>query len=139
LIRFAVVVLLTLSLAACSGGRIWPFGKQAPRAPETASTFVFEGNGASVPQYWRRNTVVIDLQGVGGSGAMTARLGDGHRWPMRVAVRVRPGSFGELEVYGAQRVILPVPEDGTAFVDLELPSSIYRRDTAALQISWRAR
>ena len=27
----------------------------------------------------------------------------------------------------------------TAFVDLELPSSIYRRDTAALQISWRAR
>lgn len=139
MIRFAVVVLLTLSLAACSGGRIWPFGKQTPPTQETASTFVFEGSGSNIPQYWRRNTVVIDLQGVGGSGALSARLGDGHRWPMRVAVRVRPGSFGELEVNGAQRVILPVPEDGAAFVDLELPSGIYRRDTVALEIRWRAR
>ena len=33
-----------------------------------------DGTPASYPQYWSRNTLVIDLSGVGGSGNVAARL-----------------------------------------------------------------
>src|SRR5215471_13117572 len=49
-------------------------------------------------------------------------------WPVRLAVRVMPGSLGELDVRGAQRVVLPIVPAGGKPVDLELPPvSIHRR------------
>ena len=139
LLRILMVLLLSLSLSGCAGHRIWPFGKKAPLVPETAAVFVVGGGGPSVAQFWQRNAVVMDLQGLTGSGTVVAQLAEGYRWPSRVVLRVRPGSVGELEVVGAQRLILPVAVDGTAPIDLELPPSVYRRDTPGLTISWRNR
>ncbi|MEZ5474453.1 MAG: hypothetical protein R3E72_05535 [Steroidobacteraceae bacterium] len=138
LLRIVIIALLSLSLAACSGHRIWPFGKKAPQTPETSSVLVFEG-GENIPQYWQRNAVVIDLQGVAGAGHLAAKLAAGHSWPPRIKLRVRAGSFGELEVRGAQRIILPNPPDRTELIELDLPPAVYRHDTPQLDISWRSR
>ena len=78
-----------------------------------------DGSAASFPQYWKRNTLVIDLSGVGGAGSFAARLPEETTWPVRVAVRVRPGSVGQIEIQGEERSVLPVSNEGTANIDLE--------------------
>ena len=80
--------------------------------------------------------MVIDLTGVGGQGSVTARLPEETTWPVRVALRVRPGGVGQLEVQAEERNILPVTTEGTKDVDIELPASLYTPKTAAIYISW---
>lgn len=138
--RLAVLVVCSLSLGACgSMSKLWPFGKKTKAAPEAVSELQLvnaDGSPASYPQYWSRNALVIDLSGVGGSGSVAAKLPPETIWPVRVAVRVRPGSVQQIEIQGEERNVLAVSNDGTKLIDLELAPSVYTPNTAAIYISW---
>ncbi len=95
-----------------------------------------DGSGATYPQYWVRNTLVIDLSGISGQGGFAARLPEEATWPVRVAVRVQPGSVGQLEVQAEERNILPVTTQGAKPVDIELSPTLYTPKTAAIYIAW---
>jgi hypothetical protein len=138
--RLALVVAGCLALCACATtSKLWPFHKKPKPAPEAVHEFDLvnsDGTPASFPQYWQRNTVVIDLSGISGSGNVAARLPADTTWPVRVAVRVRPGSVQQLEIQGEERNVLPVSAEGTKLIDLELAPSVYTPKTAAIYISW---
>jgi hypothetical protein len=119
--------------------KIWPFHKKPKPVPEAVSELTLvnaDGSAATFPQYWKRNTLVIDLSGVSGQGSVAARLPEETTWPIRVAVRVRPGSVGQLEVQAEERNVMPVTPEGADLVDIELPPSVYTPNTAAIYISW---
>lgn len=137
--RLAAVALASLVLTACSTPKIWPFYRKPKPAPEAVQELELvnaDGTPASFPQYWKRNALVIDLSGASGSGSVTARLPAESSWPVRVAVRVRPGSVQQVEVLGEERSVLPVASEGSWPIDLELAPSVFRRGTAALYIHW---
>ena len=140
--RLALVAAFCLALSACGTlhmPKIWPFYKKPKPGPEAVNELTLvnaDGSGASYPQYWKRNTLVLDLSGVSGQGSVAARLPEETTWPVRVAVRVRPGSVGQLEVQAEERNILPVTSEGTKVVDIELSPSLYTPKTAAIYISW---
>jgi hypothetical protein len=130
-----------LALTACSlhMPKVWPFYKKPKPLPEAVNELTLvnaDGSGATYPQYWVRNTLVIDLSGVTGQGSVAARLPEETTWPVRVAVRVRPGSVGQLEVQAEERNILPVNDQGLKPVDIELSPSLYTPKTAAIYIAW---
>lgn len=134
-----LVVACSLALSACAMPKIWPFYKKPKPAPEVVHEVDLvnaDGSAANYPQYWKRNALVIDLSGVSGSGAVTAKLPEDTTWPVRVAVRVRPGSVQQLEIQGEERNVLPVAPEGSDPVDLELTASLYTPQTAAIYISW---
>jgi hypothetical protein len=119
--------------------KIWPFYKKPKPVPEAVNELTLvnaDGSAASHPQYWVRNTLVIDLTGAAGQGGVTARLPEESTWPVRVAVRVRPGSIGQIEVQAEERNILPVTPEGAKPVDIELSNSLYTPKTAAIYLSW---
>ena len=140
----SLLVACALCLPACSSIRmphVWPFYKKPKPAPEAVLELNLvnaDGSTASFPQYWKRNTLVIDLSGVSGAGTLTARLPEETTWPVRMAVRVRPGSVGQVEIQGEERSVLPVSSDGTSNIDLEILPSAYTPKTAAIYISWGA-
>jgi hypothetical protein len=140
--RLALVAAFCLALSACGTlhmPKIWPFYKKPKPGPEAVNELTLvnaDGSGASYPQYWKRNTLVLDLSGVSGQGSVAARLPEETTWPVRVAVRVRPGSVGQLEVQAEERNILPVTAEGNKVVDIELSPSLYTPKTAAIYISW---
>lgn len=119
--------------------KIWPFYKKPKPAPEVVNEVNLvlpDGSAANYPQYWKRNTLVIDLSGVAGQGSVAARLPEEATWPVRLALRVRPGSVGQLEVQADQRNVLPVTATGGDVVDIELPPSLVRPTNSAIYISW---
>ena len=119
--------------------KIWPFYKKPKPGPEAVNELTLvnaDGSAATFPQYWQRNTLVIDLSGVSGQGNVAARLPEETTWPVRVALRVQPGSVGQLEVQAEERNILPVSAEGVRPVDIELAPSLYTPKTAAIYISW---
>ena len=141
----AALAVCSLGLGACSTihnmhmPHVWPFYKKpkaGPQAVHELNLVNADGSEAGFPQYWKRNTLIIDLSGVSGSGNVAARLPDQTTWPVRVAVRVRPGSVQEIEVLGEERNVLAVTPDGVDPIDLQLASSVYRPTTAAIYISW---
>jgi len=140
--RLTLVAACCLALTACgslSMPKVWPFYKKPKPAPEAVSELNLvnaDGSAASYPQYWKRNTLVIDLSGVSGQGSVAARLPEDTTWPVRVAVRVRPGSVGQLEVQAEERNVLPVTAEGSDLVDIELSPSVYTPHTAAIYIAW---
>jgi len=138
--RLAVLAVACLALSACSTmSKLWPFHKKAkpgPAAVHELNLVNADGSEATYPQYWVRNTLVVDLSGVGGTGSVAARLPEETTWPVRVAVRVRPGSVDQLEVLGEERNVLPVSKDGVKPIDLTLAPSVYTPKTAAIYISW---
>ena len=130
---------LGLQLSACSTPKIWPFYKKpkpVPVAVHEVDLVNADGTPATYPQYWKRNTLVIDLSGASGTGTVTARLLPETTWPVRVAVRVRPGSFQQVEVQGEQRSVFTVTRDGALPLDLELAPSVYHKTTGAIYIAW---
>ncbi|HET7810872.1 MAG TPA: hypothetical protein VFL16_09875 [Steroidobacteraceae bacterium] len=138
-----LVAALGLAVSACSMSppKIWPFYKKPKPAPEAVHEVDLanaDGSAASYPQYWKRNTLVIDLSGVSGAGSVAARLPPDSTWPVRVAVRVRPGSVEQVEVVGEERSVLSVTREGVDPVDLELAPSVFRANTGALYITWGA-
>ena len=140
--RLVLVAAGCLALAACSSlsmPKIWPFYKKPKPVPEAVNELNLvnaDGSAATFPQYWKRNTLVIDLSGVSGQGSVAAKLPEETTWPVRVAVRMRPGSVGQLEVQGEERNVLPVTADGSELVDIELAPSVYTPTTAAIYLSW---
>lgn len=140
--RPALVAACCLALTACgtlSPKSLWPFHKKPKAGPEAVNELTLvneEGSAVSYPQYWKRNTLVIDLTGISGQGGFAAKLPDETTWPVRVALRVQPGSVGQLEVQAEERNVLPVIGQGTKPVDIELTTSLYTPRTAAIYISW---
>ncbi len=140
--RLVLVVAGCLVLSACMHMRmpkVWPFYKKPKPVPEAVHELDLlnaDGTPASYPQYWKRNTLVIDLSGIGGQGSVAARLPEETTWPVRVALRVRPGSVGQFEVQAEERNVMPVTAEGSDPVDIELPPSVYTPRTAAIYISW---
>jgi hypothetical protein len=139
-LRLALLAVACVALPACSTmSKLWPFHQKAKPGPEAVHELDLvnaDGSAATYPQYWVRNTLVVDLSGVGGSGSLAARLPAESTWPVRVAVRVRPGSVEQLEVLGEERDVLPVNKDGYKPFDLTLAPSVYTPKTAAIYISW---
>jgi hypothetical protein len=140
--RLVLVATVCLGLTAChslSMPKVWPFYKKPKPGPEAVQELNLvraDGSAADYPQYWKRNTLVVDLSGVSGEGGIAARLPEETTWPVRMAVRVRPGSVGQIEVQGEERNVLPVIASGAEVVDIELASSVYTPATAAIYISW---
>jgi hypothetical protein len=138
--RLVILAVCCLSLGACGTmSKLWPFGKKAKPGPEAVQALVLvnaDGSPATYPQYWSRNALVIDLSGVGGTGSVAAKLPAETTWPVRVAVRVRPGSVQQIEIQGEERNVLPVSAEGMKPIDLELAPTVYTPQTAAIYISW---
>lgn len=141
LVPLAAMVACSLAVSACSMHmpHVWPFYKKpkvGPVAVNELNLVNADGSAATYPQYWKRNTLVIDLSGVSGMGSVAARLPEETTWPVRVAVRVRPGSVQQIEIQGEERNVLPVAPEGMQPIDLEFAPSVYRPNTAAIYISW---
>jgi hypothetical protein len=140
--RLAFIATVSLVVPACSSlhaPKIWPFYKKPKPAPEVVHEVDLvnaDGTPASFPQYWKRNTLIIDLSGASGTGSVTAKLPAETTWPVRVAVRVQPGSVQQVEVRGEERSVLPVAAEGTLPIDLEFVPSVFRPTTQAIYINW---
>jgi hypothetical protein len=134
----AVAIALALSSAGCSHLH-WPWHHSPPPPPAPVHELDIGGPAAgSFPQYWKRNTLLLDMSGVGGSGTVTIKPVAGTSWPVRIGVRVRPGSFPVIEVRGDQRLYLPVAASAEKPVDLEFAPGIYTAKTPQIVISWGA-
>jgi hypothetical protein len=83
-----------------------------------------------------RNTLIVDLQGVSGTGSVTLKPREHTQWPIRVAFKVTPGSVGEIEVKAAQRTILPITTSGTKPVVLELTPGAFSMKTSQMVVAW---
>jgi hypothetical protein len=130
-------------LAGCSTLRgLWPFGHASKAMPPAVTELLVElPEGGAVPvvlQYWERDTLVLDLTNVAGTGRVTLRRQTGHGWPPRLALRMAPRRFEVAEVRGATRVVLPVSVEAGPPVTVELPPDTYAADTPQLQLSWGA-
>lgn len=127
-----------LALVACSHLH-WPFRRKPP-APEVAHALAITTPAgvptSSYPQYWQRNTVVLDLQLISGSGEIEVRPLPNHAWPVRIALRVRPGSVGQLEAQADQRIVIPVTASGAKPLDLELPPGVYSASSMQMSVRW---
>jgi hypothetical protein len=135
--RASAAALLLLA-AGCSHLH-WPWHKAPPPPPPPVHELDVSGAGAvSYPQFWKRNTLLVDLTSAGGSGGITVKPVEGGTWPVRLAFRVTPGAFAVLTVRGDERVSLPISATGASPIDLELPPGIYGAKTAQLQVSWGA-
>jgi hypothetical protein len=137
----AGVLAAALSLAGCSHmpGMHWPWHhKPAPPPPEVHELDEASEGGAaaSFPQYWMRNTLIVDLQGASGSGSVVLKPRAGTAWPARIAFKVMPGTIGELEVKARQRTLLPVTTEGAKPVVLELSPGAYFSKTPQMTVSW---
>lgn len=139
--------LVVTLLAGCS--RIdmpklrWPFKAKPQPVPEVVDEIVFEAPSADLPvtafpQYFRRNTLIVDMTGATGQGAVLMKPKTAYGWPVRVAFRVKPGSFEALEVRGEQRLLLPVVASAQRpTLDLELPPNFLpARSEQTLTVRW---
>jgi hypothetical protein len=129
------VGLSALLLGACH--LPWRHGPPPPPAAVNELTESAEtGTSADYPQYWKRNTLLVDLRSAPAQGGLVLQPRSGTQWPVRVAFRVTPGSIGVLEVRGASRIVLPVATGGGPPIDLELPPGLYSSKTPNLMVHW---
>lgn len=133
---------LAASLAGCASVRAHlPFVEHPPPAPQPVRELSVQvADNTSMPvvlQYWERNTLVVDLQGVPSEGSLRLAPESGHTWPARLAFRMSPARFQQLDVRGEQRVMLPVAP-GTEPTTAELPPGVYAASTAGLDLRWGA-
>jgi hypothetical protein len=140
-----IALAVTWGIAGCSHlpsmnpSSLWPWHRKAPPPPQEVHEIEITSEGGTsgaFPQYWKRNTLLVDLQGASGTGAIVLKPRDGGSWPVRLALRVTPGSVGAVEVRADQRTVLPVTAEGTKPIDLELVPGIYTPKTAQIGISW---
>jgi hypothetical protein len=144
LTRLLPVLFLALGLAACAQVRgHWPFkSRELPVPVAVHELTVVVAPDAAMPivlQFWERNTLVVDLQGVAASGALSLKPAAGQPWPVRLAFRAAPGRFEVLEVRGAQRALLSVSGDrGATVVTMPLAPSVTAGATPELTLRWGA-
>jgi hypothetical protein len=133
-------VALALSLSSTGCGHLsahWPWHHSPPPPPAPVHELDIGGAAAdSFPQYWKRNTLLVDLSAASGTGSITLKPAAGGSWPVRVAFRVTPGSIGVLDVRAAQQEILPIVPGGGKPVDLELAPGNYMATTPEMSVSW---
>jgi len=127
-----------LAASACSHAPHWPWHHAPPPPPAPVHELDISGPAAPAgfAQYWKRNTLLVDLSAAHASGQIVLKPAAGAAWPVRLAFRVTPGAFGALEVQAAERVTLPINASGTAPVDLELAPGIYTAGTPQMTVSW---
>ncbi len=116
-----------------------PWRHKAPPAPEVSTALTVaapDGTALSWPQVWQRNDVVLDMSGAGATGSAVVMPRSGLAWPVRVALRVAPGTIGAVDVRGAQRLVVPIPASGPASVDVELPPGVYVAATKQITLTW---
>jgi hypothetical protein len=88
------------------------------------------------PQFWKRNTLVVDLQDAAPAGKFILKPREGSAWPVRIAFRARPGTLGVIEVHANQRMLIPVTTSGSATVDLELAPGVYTSKSEQMTVQW---
>jgi hypothetical protein len=143
--RITVLLAVTLcltGLTAC-GHLHLPWGHKAASGPQAVNELLessADGTPTQVfPQYWMRNTLVIDLQSAAASGGtLTLKPREGEKWPVRLAFRVMPNTLGLIEVQADQRLLMPVTREGTKPVDLELVPGVYTSKTQQITLKWEA-
>jgi hypothetical protein len=126
---------MCLALSACAIH--WPWKHRPKPAPQPVHYVTAVSDGGSISEYWDRNTLQLDLTGLSGEGSATLNQIKSVGWPIRLEFLVRPGSFGRLEVIGAQRVVYEVPAQGANLV-LKLAPGVYPADTASITLRWSA-
>src|SRR5207248_10289615 len=94
------------------------------------------GAASAYPQYWNRNTLVVDLAAASGSGSITLKPAAGSAWPVRLAFRVTPGSVGLLSVRADQRLVIPSTPAAGKPIELELAPRMYTSTTPQMLVSW---
>ncbi|MFL6600637.1 MAG: hypothetical protein ACJ8R9_04840 [Steroidobacteraceae bacterium] len=117
----------------------WPFHRKPAPAPEIVHELVIttpEGADVAFPQYWKGNTLIVDMRLAGGQGHAVLKPREHTVWPVRLAFRVMPGQFGALEVRAAQRAVLPITTVGTKPVDLELAAGVFIMKSPQIAVSW---
>ena len=133
-LRAAVLGLIGVLVAGCSHLH-WPWHHAPPAPPAPVHEVDIAGAGLEgAPQYWKRNTLLIDMSAARGSGSFTVKPIEGTTWPVRVALRVTPGAIDALEVSGAQRLRLPITTSGAVPIDLELPPGVITAKTPQLSV-----
>src|ERR1700761_4020903 len=106
----------------------WPGHRKPEAAPQVVHELVIttpEGTEAAYPQYWKGNTLVVDLRLGGGQGHVILKPREHSYWPVRIAFRMLPGQFAVLEVQAKQRAVLPVTAVGSKPVDVELEPGVF--------------
>jgi hypothetical protein len=131
----AVAIALALSSTGCS--HHWPWHHSPPPPPAPVHELDIGGATAgNFPQYWKRNTLLVDLSAASGTGSITVKPAAGGSWPVRVAFRVTPGAIGVLDVRAAQRESFAIVPGGGKPVDLELSPGTYIATTPEMSVSW---
>lgn len=133
--RAATMAVLLLA-GACSHLPHWSWHRSPAPPPQPVHELTITGTPGTFPQYWKRNTLVVDLSGARGAGNIVLAPAAGTTWPVRIALRVMPGSFGVLEVRAAQRMLLPITADGTQPIDLELTPGLYTAASPQIAVAW---
>jgi hypothetical protein len=130
----AATVLCLLLLSACSH---WPWRHPPPPPPTGVHELDISGTTlANAPQFWKRNTLLVDLTAASGSGSIVLRHAADRTWPVRLALRVTPGSVGLLQVRGDELLSLPITAGAPKPVDLELAPGVYGPRTAQITVTW---
>jgi hypothetical protein len=137
--RLSLIALLGLGVSACALHWPWKRRPVPPPQPVQQLTIVPYAPLAAtaILQYWDRNTLLLDLSAVGAEGSATLTPIKALGWPVRLEFRVQPGSFGQLTVVGAQRVVYSVPSQGAPLV-LRLAPSAVHPDTGQITLRWSA-
>ena len=134
--RALALAMALVLLSACSHLH-WPWHHPPPPPPAPVHELDMSGAGdAGFPQYWKRNTLLVDLRGASGTGSAVMKPSAGTTWPVRLAFRLTPGGIGTLEVRGEQRVLLPISPSGVQPIELELPPGVYNAKTPQITVSW---
>jgi hypothetical protein len=117
----------------------WPWHRAPSQAPEVVHELVItgaDGTALAYPQYFKGNTLVVDLRLAAATGSIVLKPREHTVWPVRISFRVLPGQFGELEVHAYQRVVLPVTTAGTRPVDLDLAPGVFIMKTPQITVQW---
>ena len=137
----AFAAMLVLLAAGCGHlpAMQWPWHQRPAPAPAPVHELDVSAaalDPSSFRQYWKRNTLVVDLTAASGSGGITLRPADGTAWPVRLAFRVKPGAIGVLEVRADQRLNLPITPAAGKPIDLELAPRMYTSRTRQMSVTW---
>ncbi len=117
----------------------WPWHHPPEAAPQVVHELVItnpDGTDAAYPQYWKGNTLIVDLRLGGAQGNAVLKPREHTVWPVRIAFRILPNQFGTLEVRAAQRAVLPITTSGTKPVDVELAPGVFIMKSPQMTASW---
>jgi hypothetical protein len=124
---------MCLALSACAIH--WPWKHKPKPAPQPVHYVTVVSDSGAISEYWDRNTLQFDLSALSGTGSATLSQIKSVGWPIRLEFLVRAGSFGRLEVVGAQRVVYEVPTQGANLV-FKLAAGVYPADTESITLRW---